>query len=345
MKFFFLRYLLAFILPAVFAVGMICGGYWTFLPLIYAFGLVPVFDHWFGKSSHNHSSEETEKIKTERIFSWLLYLAVPVLWVETFWMLWHVANHNMPWIDFIGNTIGMGLLCGVIGINVAHELGHRNGNLNKVFCHLLLLRSLYLHFYIEHNKGHHRNVATPNDAATAFYNESVYKFWFRVIFSSVHSAWQIETRERKRKGLNEYSFGNRIIQYFILEIVSVLLVFFFFGTKALCIFVLSASIGILLLETVNYIEHYGLRRNKINEFRYEDVQVWHSWNSDYYFGRWVLFELTRHSDHHLEPSREYQVLRSHPHSLELPSGYPAMMLLALIPPLWYKVVNPLIDKE
>lgn len=234
----------------------------------------------------------------------------------------------------------MGIMCGVFGINIAHELGHRNSTGEKILSKIMLCTSLYMHFYIEHNRGHHRNVGTKEDPATALKNESVYTFWMRSLPLSFLSAWNIVKKERSRKKLKTWSLGNEMIQYLLVEFLLCAVIGFYFGMNAMFFFLIAAFIGMLLLETVNYIEHYGLYRKKVSEFRYEDVEPKHSWNSDYIIGRIFLFELTRHSDHHWEPSKHYQLLDSMPKASQLPAGYPAMMLLSLVPPMWFRVMNP-----
>ena len=239
----------------------------------------------------------------------------------------------------------IGIICGVFGINVAHELGHRTKPWERALAKIMLCTSLYMHFFIEHNRGHHRNVGTIEDPATARKNEIIYFFWLRTLFQSVVSAWRIVKKERERKNIAVFSLSNEFIQYFLIETIMCFSIWGLFGATVLLYFFSAAVIGMLLLETVNYIEHYGLFRNKVNEFRYEDVDAKHSWNSDYIIGRLVMFELTRHSDHHWEPSKHYQYLDSVKGASQLPAGYPAMMLLSLVPPLWFAVMNPRIPND
>ena len=199
-----------------------------------------------------------------------------------------------------------------------------------------------MHFIVEHNRGHHKNVGTPQDPASAKLNEPVYTFWIRTVIGSFLSAWNIERNERRKQGRGVWSLGNEVIRLVVIEAAFLSVIYWIGGTNALIPFAFAAGIGILLLETVNYIEHYGLRRRLLPNGKYERVQPWHSWNSDYPLGRIILFELTRHSDHHYKTSKKYQVLEHLDESPQLPTGYPGMMLLSLVPPVWFKVVNPLI---
>jgi alkane 1-monooxygenase len=208
----------------------------------------------------------------------------------------------------------------------------------------LLLTSLYMHFFTEHNKGHHKRVATYEDPSSARYNEPVYLFYFRTIIFSYVSAWHIANDERRKKILPVFSLQNEMVQFTLIQGAFLGLIYFFFGGSVTLYFLAAAMIGILLLETVNYIEHYGLQRRPTGEGKYERAMPEHSWNSDHLIGRIMLFELSRHSDHHYLASRKYQVLRHHDNSPQMPTGYPGMILLSLIPPAWFYVMNRRIKK-
>ena len=231
------------------------------------------------------------------------------------------------------------MLCGTFGINVAHELGHRKNKFEQTLAKISLLSSLYMHFFIEHNKGHHKNVATPNDPSSARYNEWLYSFYFRTIIFSYISAWHIANNEMKKKGLRKFSLHNEMLQAQIIQIAFVALVYLFFGGWITVYFLGAAFMGILLLETVNYIEHYGLQRKTTSANSFERAMPQHSWNSNHAIGRILLFELSRHSDHHYLASRKYQLLKHYDNTPQLPTGYPGSMLLALLPPLWFKIMN------
>jgi alkane 1-monooxygenase len=225
-------------------------------------------------------------------------------------------------------------------INVGHELGHRVKKFEQTLAKMLLLTSLYMHFYVEHNKGHHKRVATPEDPSSARYGEWIYSFYFRTIIFSYINAWKIANDETGKKGKPVFSFHNEMIQFTLIQIAFVAIIFFVFGWMVTLFYLAAAMIGILLLETVNYIEHYGLQRRSTGEGKYERAMPVHSWNSDHVIGRLMLFELSRHSDHHYLASRKYQVLRHHDDSPQMPTGYPGMMILSLFPPVWFYVMNP-----
>lgn len=332
-----LKYLLAFVLPALAFIGFEWGGLYSYFTLLFAFGLIP-FLEW--KWSPSHSNTQAERTKGKLWFKFLLYLTLPiqVFLLYSFFRAQMSVGDDL--ISFIGNTTAMGIMCGVFGINVAHELGHSPKLLDRIVARILLSSSLYMHFYVEHNKGHHKWVGTYNDPATARKNETIYRFWFRVIPKSYVSAWKISSAECKRK--NRPILFHETFLYSILQLI-ICVLFYLWNPLILFTFISAASLGIMLLELVNYIEHYGLTRSKVNENRFELVAPEHSWNSDHILGRAVLFELSRHSDHHANPERPYQDLRSLETSKQLPFGYPAMMVLALFPRKWFQVMHPLLQ--
>lgn len=314
---------------------------WAF-PL-FGFVFIP-FLELFLKPRHRVLSDiEEEAALQDPIFDLLLYAFVPLQWFILFRFLAHVNDPGLAGWDLMGRIATMGMMCGIYGINVAHELGHRRLRWERDLARTLLLSSLYMHFIIEHNRGHHARVATPDDPASARQNEPLYAFWFRSVVFSFLSAWWIEIDRLRKDGRSPFGLGNEMIRFLAIEATLVAGIALLFGSTALWCFMGAATIGVLLLETVNYIEHYGLRRRLSESGNYQRVQHVHSWNSDLLPGRLMLFELTRHSDHHYKASKKYQVLRSLDMGPQLPTGYPGMMLLSLVPPLWFKVVNPIVE--
>jgi alkane 1-monooxygenase len=278
-------------------------------------------------------------VKSDKAYDFILYVIVPLQYLALYSFLIGITDKNLSWLDLSGRILAMGLLCGTNGINVGHELGHRSTAHEKLMAKALLLTSLYMHFYIEHNKGHHKRVGTKEDPATARYGEWVYSFYFRTIVLSYIHAWKISNHDVKKAGHRIFSIHNEMILFQIIQLAFLALIFFSFGWLATLYFVIAAILGMLLLETVNYIEHYGLKRKQITEGKYERAMPEHSWNSDHPIGRIMLFELSRHSDHHYLASRKYQTLRHHDNSPQMPTGYPGMMILSLIPPAWFFVMN------
>jgi alkane 1-monooxygenase len=295
------------------------------------------------KNAKNHSKEVEETLKKQKIYDWILYGLVPVHFYLLFLFCIQIQKEDIDLFVKMGWITAYGISCGILGINAAHELGHRSKTYEINMSKLLLMTSVYMHFYIEHNRGHHKNVSTEHDPASARYGETIYAFYFRSILNSFLSAWQIEKYRFVNKNLSHLTIKNEMIQFLLIQSIFLFLIFLFTNFQVLCFYILAACVGILLLETVNYIEHYGLSRQKNGE-EYERTTPIHSWNSDHQLGRLFLLELSRHSDHHYIASRKYQILRSHENSPMMPTGYPGMMILCLIPPLWFSIMNPKIDK-
>ena len=330
-------YLLVYLITITVLVSFQLSGVFSLLPLFIFFGLVPLLE-MFLKPNHSNLDITIDRGKS-RYFDWILYLAVPVQVAVLIYFLNYMATGTFTAIEYIGHTFSMGIMCGVFGINIAHELGHRSKRGERLLAEIMLLTSLEMHFIPYHNQGHHYNVATPNDPATARKGESVFVFWFRSQIGSYFEAWQLEDKRILKKDARKSLLKNRVFQYTVIQYSLLFVIYFLLGLTALLCFIGAAIIGILLLETVNYIEHYGLRREQNERGRYERVKPWHSWNSDHPLGRAMLFELSRHSDHHYKASKKYQILESHPDNPQMPTGYPGMMLLSTIPPLWFKVMN------
>ncbi|MBK7121645.1 MAG: alkane 1-monooxygenase [Chitinophagaceae bacterium] len=314
-------------------------GWLTWTPMLYAWVLMPAIELFIKPDEKNLSEAEEELAKKDRLYDYLLYGIVLLQFAALFYFLISMKTTGLLWWETAGRIGSMGLLCGTFGINVAHELGHRVKTYEQVFAKSLLLTSLYMHFFIEHNKGHHKHVATPKDPSSARYNEPVFSFYFRTIIFSYLSAWKIANAEMKKKGLPVMHWKNEMLQAQIIQLVFVAGIFFVFGWLVTVYFLMAATIGFLLLETVNYIEHYGLQRQQRVDGHYERTMPQHSWNSNHILGRLMLFELSRHSDHHYLASRKYQVLQHHEDAPQLPTGYPGSMIMAMVPPLWFYVMN------
>jgi alkane 1-monooxygenase len=246
--------------------------------------------------------------------------------------------------EIIGLVLSFGIVLGTNGINVAHELGHRKTAWERLLAKILLMPALYMHFYLEHNFGHHLNVGTPKDPATSKKNQSVFSFWFTSTTGQIRNAISIQKDLLKKKKVNFFSIYNDFFYYQLFQLSYLILIAVVFGVYGVLLALGIALTAVLLLETINYIEHYGLIR-KEKGTRYERVTPMHSWNSNHALGRLVLYELTRHSDHHHRASKKYQILESIDESPELPFGYTTSMLIALVPPVWFKLMNKRIPKE
>ena len=347
------KYLSPIIIYAVSFRAFSVRGWEVWLPLIWAWVIIPFTELFIKPMPGNMNTAEEELAKKTRTYDFLLYFIVILQYSLLIKFLLVMSQDTMSGYDIVGRIWVMGLLCGTFGINVGHELGHRVNKFEQTLAKALLLTSLYMHFFTEHNKGHHKRVATPEDPSSARYGEPVYSFYFRSIIFSYFSAWHIANDEMRKKarlndavgqGKSVFSIQNEMIQFTFIQIAFLALIFIVFGWLVSMYFLAAAFIGILLLETVNYIEHYGLQRKSTTDGKFERAMPEHSWNSDHVIGRLMLFELSRHSDHHYSASRKYQILRHHEDSPQMPTGYPGMMILSLFPPAWFYVMNRRIKK-
>lgn len=340
-----LKYFAAYLIPLSTCLALAWQGWWSWATVILAFGIFPLLDILLPASTENIPIEAEKSRSNVFFFDLLLYACAPVCYLLTIWYFRIIQTSDLSIGESLGLTLSLGVLLGAMGINVAHELGHRNRAFETNLAKASLLLVLYQHFIIEHNRGHHKHVSTPLDPATARKGENLYTFFFRSIVGQYQSAWKLENERLTRKALKKLSWENQMIRFSVYQLLYLGLVFWVFGGKALLFAIAIALIGVLLLETINYIEHYGLSRKKLPNGHYEMVLPKHSWNSDHEMGRIVLFELTRHSDHHYKASRKYQILRHIDESPQLPTGYPGSMLLAAIPPLWFALMDKRLEKE
>lgn len=334
-----LKYFSILILPLVVYISFTNKGWLTHLPAFVFFGLVPFLEFFIKPNTKNFTKEEEKVEKENKLYTYLLYLTLPIQVVFLIFFLYIIQEPNLTNNEIFGRIFSMGIMYGVIGINVGHELGHRNNRFDEFIGEILLLTSLNTHFLPYHNGGHHFNVATPKDAATARKNEMLFIFWIRSHFTSYFQAWQLENKRLKESNRLWFHHKNRMVIYTLCNIVLLGSVYIVFGKFVLLAFIAAAICGILLLETVNYIEHYGLLRKQNAHGRYERVKRNHSWNSNHQVGQVLLFNLSRHSDHHYNGAKHYQLLKTLPESPQMPTGYPGMMLLSLFPPFWFLVMN------
>lgn len=333
------KYLLAYIAPMSAFAAVYWQGPWSYSSVIVAFILIPVMEQLVSGNTRNLSLEEEAKKSASPLFDLLLYLNLPILLVLLWLYFSAIQTGGLKAWELLGMTLSMSVVMASIGINVAHELGHRTKKYEQFLSKILLTTTLYTHFNIEHNRGHHLWVSTPQDPSSARLGESLYHFWIRSFYGTYFNAWILENERLRRAGKPAISLSNEMIWMDLAKIAYLCLVGWLFGWLAAGFAVLIALGGILQLETVNYIEHYGLTRRRLPSGFYEKVSPRHSWNSNHELGRIFLYELTRHSDHHFKATRKYQVLRHFDESPQLPHGYPASMMMAMVPPLWFFVMN------
>ena len=337
------KYLMAFSVPLSVFISIYFREIFSYTATFYVFIFIPIVELFLPTHLSVFSENESKSRLKDRFFDLLLYFNVPIVYITLFYGFYSFSYFDMQLYEYVGFALSLGILLATNAVNVAHELGHRNNTFDIFITRLLLLPCLYMHFTIEHNYGHHKNVATELDPATAKKGQTLYHFWITSVFGQYKNAWQIQLRLLKNKKVSFVSLENNLLLFMIYQLLYLTTIFALFGGETLVLAFLVGVISFLFLETINYIEHYGLRRKKIGD-KFERVQNIHSWNSDHIMGRIILYELTRHSDHHFRASKKYQVLESLEDSPRLPFGYPMSMLLALLPPLWFACMHPVLGK-
>jgi alkane 1-monooxygenase len=337
----------AFILPAIAVYSFYQGGWYHLIPLLFIFVLLPLLDQLTGIDKTNVAPESVKEKSTEFYYRFVTYVWVYVQLAFVCWAVYVITTqppaHLLAWIGFVIST---GLITGGIGITVAHELGHKQSKLERFYSKILLMTVCYMHFYIEHNRGHHVTVATPEDPATARKDENFYAFWIRSVTGSYMHAWILERQSLQRKGYAFFSQYNNMILFTLMPLffcaflfVSIKLITGLWHGEVIVFFFSQSIVAFTLLELVNYVEHYGIVRRELAPGKYERVNPLHSWNASHMISNFFLFQLQRHSDHHAFAHKRYQVLNHYDESPQLPFGYPTMILLALIPQLWFGIMN------
>jgi alkane 1-monooxygenase len=312
---------------------------WVMPALI--FGLIPLGDWLVGEDASNPPDGAMAALEEDPYYNRLVVLAVPLQWAVTVLGAWCAAQ--MPFVTeapllWLAITITVGVVNG-FGINTGHELGHKHRAAARWLAKLALAPAAYGHFFVEHNRGHHRHVATPVDPASARLGESFWRFLPRTVLGSLRSAWRLEAERLRQAGHHPLHVSNHLLQAWAMTLVLFGGLVVWLGLAVLPWLLLQALYAASLLEVVNYIEHYGLLRQKDAAGRYERCSPEHSWNSNHVVGNLLLYQLQRHSDHHAHPARPYQMLRHFESSPQLPSGYASMLLLAYVPPLWFAVMD------
>ena len=337
-----LKYLMSYTIAIVTIVGILLGGGYTYMTVIYAFVFIPALEMLLKESNEEMSDEVKKNRSMDIFFDILLYLNIPLVF-SIFFLSLNLLLYSSSSFEIIGIIASTSIMMATNGINVAHELGHRKSFFSRTCSKLLLMPSQYMHFYIEHNFGHHVNVGTAEDPATAKYKQSLYSFWITSVIGQYIGAWKLQLKLLKISKYKFFSIKNDMMFYVIFQLMFIYLIYFNYGITVTIYSLIISIISFLFLETINYIEHYGLSRKKDKNGRYERVKTIHSWNSNHVVGRLVLYELTRHSDHHFISSKKYQVLESIDESPQLPYGYPTSILLSMVPPLWFKIMNPRVE--
>jgi alkane 1-monooxygenase len=316
------------------------GGMWFLGPAL-VFGLFPLLDMAIGLDPTNPPDSVLKFLEQDRYYRWCTYLFIPIQYAGLVFACWMWSSGDLSLVESIGLMLTMGVVGG-IAINTAHELGHKRADSEKWLSRVALAQTGYGHFFIEHNRGHHVKVATPEDPASSRLGEGFWAFLPRTVAGSLRSAWGIETARLDRLGERHLSRHNDILTAWAMTVGLFAVLTIAFGWIILPFLVAQAVIGFSLLEVVNYLEHYGLLRQKKEDGRYERCRPEHSWNSNNVASNVLLYHLQRHSDHHANPTRRYQALRHVDEAPQLPTGYAGMIVLAWFPPLWRRVMDPIL---
>jgi alkane 1-monooxygenase len=314
------------------------GAFWFIGPVL-VFVIFPLLDFAIGMDSTNPPDSVLKFLEQDRYYRWCTYLFIPIQYGGLVFACWMWSSGDLNTVESIGLALTMGVVGG-IAINTAHELGHKRASSEKWLSRVALAQTGYGHFFIEHNRGHHVKVATPEDPASSRLGESFWAFLPRTVIGSLRSAWGIEAARLDRLEKRHFSRHNDVLTAWAMTVVLFGGLALVFGPVVLPYLLVQAVIGFSLLEVVNYLEHYGLLRQKREDGRYERCMPEHSWNSNNVASNVLLYHLQRHSDHHANPTRRYQALRHVEEAPQLPTGYAGMIVLAWFPPLWRRVMDP-----
>ncbi len=311
--------------------------FWVTPVIVYT--LIPLFDRLVGEDESNPPDSSMAALAQEKYYRYVVYAAIPAQYLSFIGGTYLAVRGDLVWYQWLGLLVSVGMTSG-LAINVGHELGHQTSKLERWLAKIALAPVMYGHFYVEHNRGHHVRVATPEDPATSRFGESFYEFLPRCVVGSIKSAWEIEKQRLEKQGKSVWSIGNDNLQAWAISVALFAAMTAWLGWWALPFMMLQGAYGGALLEVVNYLEHYGLRRQKRADGSYERCQPHHSWNSNHTATNIFLYHLQRHSDHHANPTRSFQTLRNFEGVPRLPSGYAGMIMVAYVPWLWFRLMDP-----
>lgn len=332
-------FLLPYIVPLSVVLGARGGGAWTFSTVVLVYVILPAIDFLVGADTRNDHPRKGVKGGTGA-HQLILWLWVPANILLLIWALGRVTSGELSVLEIVGLTFSFGIMSGGLTIVFAHELMHRSSRLERALAEFMMATVTYTHFCIEHVAGHHRRVATAEDAVSARLGESFYAFLPRAVLGGVRSAWRLEARRLTRHRLPVIGWRNRMLRFGLELLLLYVIVAVLFGAWGMVFLAVQGYVAFSLLEAVNYLQHYGLERQKLGDGRYEPVQPHHSWNTASAITNWLLVNLGRHSDHHHAAGRHYPLLRHVDDAPQLPLGYSLMVLMAYVPPLWFSVMDP-----
>lgn len=333
-------------LPLFVAISPVVGIYlahatsqlaWLWITPVLWYVILPIADALIGRDARNPPDEAVSSLESDPYYKGLVYASIPLFYLTWIVGAWAVATQDYGWVGYLGVTLGVSLTNG-LALVVGHEVGHKTSRFEKRLAQIVLAVPAYGHFSAEHNRGHHKDVATPDDPASSRFGENLYRFVLREIPGAWMRAWRDEKVRLERQGKHAFSPSNELLQSFAITAVLYGAALAWLGPIIIPFLLISTFWGWQFLSTSNYIEHYGLLRQKLPDGRFERCRPEHSWNADHLISNLMLYQLQRHSDHHARPTRRYQALRTDK-APELPGGYPLCFTLAYFPPLWRAVMD------
>lgn len=313
--------------------------WWLGALAVINFVIVPIADAIIGRDENNPSDQQQQKLKQDSFYLYIMYASTLAHWLAMFATVYVITHLPVDWYHYLAAIISIGAMHS-IGLVMSHELGHKTQTLPIWAAKTVIACTGYGHFNIEHNRGHHKHVATPEDPASARMGENLYKFAYRELPGAFYRAMGLEKQRLTRKGLPFISWQNEIFHSWLITLIAFSSMVVMWGMAALPFLLICSFYGWFQLTMANYIEHYGLLRQKLANGRYEPCQPKHSWNSNFALSNLISLHLQRHSDHHANATRPYQILRNFEDVPTMPAGYPGMMLLSMFPPLWYRLMDP-----
>lgn len=332
------NYLSLISLPTLVVIGYLLGGWYNFILPVFCFIIHPGINSLFSASLPKTISGTPHQY-SRAAYRWVALFFVPLVIGVTVWSLYIVSHSTLSMIEFIGFALSVGIVNGVLGFTLAHEFIHRFTTLEQIAGYSLLLCNNYMHYGVEHVWGHHVYACTPKDPHTARFNESVYTYLPRAIRTTYTNAWEIENKKNAKIQVASSKHQNRLFIFALLQLTLMLLITITGGWKTLWFFLIENTVAILLLHIINYLQHYGLQRRQNEDGHFEKMNAFHSWDSCFKDRSLFIFQLENHADHHLHPSRHYEQLSHHDDAPKHPAGYSFMVLLTLVPPLWFRIMN------
>ena len=310
----------------------------TLIPMLFFYAFTPLMDAIMGEDPHNPPEEVVNAMMADNYYRFTVHSMVYIAIAVFLAFVVFVGTQDLPWWAILALIIGVGSNSGGVMV-MTHELGHKANKLDRLSAKIGNMIMGYGHFNIEHNKGHHTWVATPEDPASSRMGENFYAFMVRELSGTFKRGTSYEKVRLEKQGRSFWSVHNDVLQIYAVTLGLIALFTFLFGPTILLFLIPHHFLAWLALTQANYVEHYGLKREKLANGKYERCQPKHSWNTNHTYSNLLSFHLQRHSDHHAYPQRPYQVLRDYKNVPSLPTGYGGCFAMAFFPPLWFAVMD------